>query len=55
MHEKTVLVTGAASGIGLACARMLLNDGANVAAFDVQGERMADELRRRAGPEYFAE
>lgn len=44
MTEQTVLVTGAASGIGLACARLLLEDGANVVAFDIQGARMADEL-----------
>lgn len=44
MTKQTVLVTGAASGIGLACARMLNESGANVVAFDIQGERMADEL-----------
>lgn len=44
MAKRTVLVTGAASGIGLACARMLGESGANVVAFDIQGERMADEL-----------
>ncbi len=44
MTKQTVLVTGAASGIGLACARMLKESGANVVAFDIQGERMADEL-----------
>ena len=40
----TAIVTGAASGIGLACARLLLKDGANVAAFDIQGGRMEEEL-----------
>ena len=44
MDENTVLVTGGASGIGLACARLLLNDGANVAAFDIQGGRLESEL-----------
>ena len=44
MSEKTVLVTGAASGIGLACTRLLLEEGNNVAAFDLQGDRMAAEL-----------
>ncbi len=44
MAKQTVLVTGAASGIGLACARMLKRDGANVVAFDIQGERMAEQL-----------
>ena len=41
---QTVLVTGAASGIGLACARMLLETGDRIVAFDIQGERMAAEL-----------
>ncbi len=35
MTQQTVLVTGAASGIGLACARMLKQGGANVVAFDI--------------------
>jgi 3-oxoacyl-[acyl-carrier protein] reductase len=34
MQGSTVLVTGAASGIGRACAELLLQSGANVAAFD---------------------
>ena len=44
MVKRTVLVTGAASGIGLACVRMLMESGANVVAFDIQGELMAEEL-----------
>ena len=44
MTPQTVLVTGAASGIGLASVRMLRDDGAQVLAFDIQGDRMADEL-----------
>ena len=32
---KTIIVTGAASGIGLACARGLLADGHNVTAADI--------------------
>jgi 3-oxoacyl-[acyl-carrier protein] reductase len=34
MQGSTVLVTGAASGIGRACADLLLQSGSNVAAFD---------------------
>ena len=44
MAKQTVLVTGAASGIGLACVRMLRESGANIVAFDIQGGQMADEL-----------
>ena len=42
--EQTVLVTGAASGIGLACVKMLLEDGCRVLAFDPQEEKMRAEL-----------
>ncbi|NKB20993.1 MAG: SDR family oxidoreductase [Alphaproteobacteria bacterium] len=42
--NKTVLVTGAASGIGQACAELLLARGAKVTAFDPQLERMQDTL-----------
>jgi meso-butanediol dehydrogenase/(S,S)-butanediol dehydrogenase/diacetyl reductase len=34
--EKTVLVTGAASGIGLAAARRFLDEGARVVMFDIE-------------------
>lgn len=34
---RVALVTGAASGIGAACARRLRREGATVAAFDLQG------------------
>ncbi len=41
---QTVLVTGAASGIGLACARLLLEEGNRVLAFDPQEEKMRAAL-----------
>ncbi|MEE2996483.1 MAG: SDR family NAD(P)-dependent oxidoreductase [Pseudomonadota bacterium] len=41
---KTVLVTGAASGIGLACTKLLLEDDCKVLAFDPQEDRMRAEL-----------
>lgn len=44
MTIQTVLVTGAASGIGLACARLLLGEGHRIVAFDVQGDRMSEAL-----------
>ena len=36
MTEQTVIVTGAGGGIGMACARDLAADGANVTALDVK-------------------
>lgn len=42
--KQIVLVTGAASGIGLACTKLLLADGARVLAFDPQEERMRAAL-----------
>lgn len=39
---KTAVVTGAASGIGEAITRALLRNGVNVAALDVQKERLAE-------------
>jgi len=43
-NEKTVLVTGAASGIGLAAARRFLNEGARVVMLDID----EDSLKKAA-------
>ena len=50
MTTKTVLVTGAASGIGLACAHDLLADGHRVAALALEMESL-----KRAHPDSRAE
>ena len=41
MSTRTALVTGGASGIGLACAERLTADGLTVAAADVQADALA--------------
>lgn len=50
--SRTAVVTGAASGIGLAVCRRLAGDGARVALFDRDAEaaqRAADEIRATGG------
>ena len=48
-RRAVALVTGAASGMGAACARRLAEDHAAVALFDIRAERLeavAEDLRR---------
>lgn len=48
LSGKVAAVTGAASGIGLACARAMLGAGATVVLVDRAGDRL-DELRAELG------
>ncbi|WP_313176673.1 SDR family oxidoreductase [Massilia sp.] len=41
-NDKTVLVTGAASGIGLAAARRFLDEGARVVMLDIDGDKLEE-------------
>lgn len=50
---KTCIVTGAALGIGRACAQRLAEEGANLALFDViddEGRGLADALQDQGMP-----
>ncbi|MEE2721911.1 MAG: SDR family oxidoreductase [Pseudomonadota bacterium] len=47
LNDKTIIVTGAASGIGRACARRLISENNRVVALDLDRDRLEAEL----GPE----
>lgn len=52
VENKVALVTGAARGIGKACAELLAREGASVALTDViddEGEAVADGIRKDGG------
>jgi NAD(P)-dependent dehydrogenase (short-subunit alcohol dehydrogenase family) len=46
LDNKTAIVTGAARGIGLACARRFVVEGANVVLADIDERQGADEAKR---------
>ncbi len=51
MRDKTVLITGANSGIGAATARLLVQRGANV-VLGARREEALEQLARELGPEH---
>lgn len=50
LHQKTAIVTGASQGIGLACARRLVQEGARVMLVDIrpEGAQSANALGEQA-------
>ena len=58
LKNKGVLVTGGASGLGAACARLLADGGAKVVIADLNnegGEKLASELRENGATAFFAQ
>ena len=51
-RDKTAIITGAASGMGLLCGQMLADEGANVVLTDVNAEAVAaaaEGIRAKGG------
>ena len=44
MTARNFIVTGAASGIGLACARQLLREGNTVAVLDIAADALKEKI-----------
>lgn len=54
MHRKTVIITGASSGIGLALAKAYLDEGFNVVGNARTLARLQQAQRELGSPENFA-
>jgi NAD(P)-dependent dehydrogenase (short-subunit alcohol dehydrogenase family) len=54
VQDKIILITGAASGIGLACVERLVGEGAYVVAADIQDEKGAGLVARFGGKVAYA-
>ena len=54
--NKTVVVTGAAKGIGFACCKVLAKEGAKIVLADIDeeiGQRAAEEIQRSGSDALF--
>ena len=49
LDDIRVLITGAASGIGAACARRMARDGARLLLADLNGERRLRKVQHLSG------
>ncbi len=54
LEDRVCLVTGAASGIGLACAQRFIAEGARVVGFDLQDNADWEALEAPAGKQFHA-
>lgn len=50
MHDKVVIITGASSGIGLACAKKFVNEGAHVVLAARNKEKLLDQTKNFGKP-----
>ena len=55
LDGKVVFITGAASGIGFACARRFAEEGATVVGFDLKASAQWHEIEAIAGSSLFLE
>lgn len=54
LQDRVCLITGAASGIGLACAQRFIAEGARVVGFDLQSSDEWEALEAPAGRQFHA-
>ena len=53
MNNKTVFISGGASGIGLAVAKIYLNEGYHVGIFDISQDNLEESKKELTGGKVF--